>query len=391
VMTIFKTATPRRTFLLLFVCLLGTLLARGQGNQPRAEQKPQMAEDAFKNVQVLRGIPVDQFMATMGFFSASLGLNCTECHSVASNDSLAAYADDTPRKQIARRMILMMNTINKSNFGGVREVTCYSCHRGDTRPKVTPSLAEQYSAPPDDPDEVERSEDAPKGPSVDQILDKYIQALGGAPRLASLTSFVGKGTYEGYDTGQDKVPFDLFVNAPSQRTTIAHTDMGDSTTTYDGHVGWKAAADKMSQVILLTGGELDGAKLDANLSFPARIKQSLSDWRTGFPATTIDHRKVQVIQGTTAGRTPVKLYFDEESGLLVRQVRYSDAVVGLNPTQIDYTDYRRVSGVKIPFRWIVTWTDGRSTFELSAVQPNVPIDSSMFAKPAPPKPKPATP
>lgn len=105
---------------------------------------------------------------------------------------------------------------------------------------------------------------------------------------------------------------------------------------------------------------MDGAKLDADLSFPARIKQSLSNWRTGFPSTTIDDRKVQVIQGTTAGGTPVTLYFDEESRLLTRQVRYSDAVVGLNPTQIDYNDYREVSGVKIPFRWIVTWTDGRT-------------------------------
>jgi hypothetical protein len=70
--------------------------------------------------------------------------------------------------------------------------------------------------------------------------------------MASLKSFVGKGAYEGYDTFQDKVPFDLFVNAQSQRTTIAHTATGDSTTTYDGHIAWKAA-DKMAQVIPLTG------------------------------------------------------------------------------------------------------------------------------------------
>jgi hypothetical protein len=88
-------------------------------------------------------------------------------------------------------------------------------HTCGKRPKVTPSLAEQYSAPPDDPDEIEISKDAPKGPSADQILDKYIQALGGAQRMASLESFVGKGAYEGYDIFQDKVPFDLFVNAQS--------------------------------------------------------------------------------------------------------------------------------------------------------------------------------
>lgn len=100
----------------------------------------------------------------------------------------------------------------------------------------------------------------------------------------------------------------------------------------------------------------------------------------------IDNRPVQVVQGTSAGRLPVKLYFDKESGLLVRVVRYLDSPVGLNPTQIDYADYREVSGVKMPFRWTVTWLDGRATTELSDVQPNVPIDAAKFAKPTGPSP-----
>jgi photosynthetic reaction center cytochrome c subunit len=136
-------------------------------------------------------------------------------------------------------------------------------------------------------------------------------------------------------------------------------------------------------VLELTGGDLDAALVDAELSFPARLKQAFSEWRSGFPAT-IDDREVQVIQGKSAGRLPVRLYFDKQSGLLVRQVRYTDSPVGLNPTQVDYADYREVSGVKMPFRWTVTWLDGRSTFELSDVQPNVPIDAAKFAKPAPP-------
>jgi photosynthetic reaction center cytochrome c subunit len=371
------------------VCLLGIASAIGQ-DVPA--QKPQMAEDVFKNVQVLRGISVDEFMGTMGFFAASLGLNCTDCHTVESSGDWKKYADDTPLKQTARRMILMVNTINRGNFGGKRMVTCYSCHRGTDRPKVTPSLAEQYSAPQEDPDEIEivGQAPAPGTPTADQVLDKYIQALGGAQRLADLTSFVAKGTYEGYDTEFEKVPVEVFVKAPSQRTTIVHARIGDGVTTYDGRSGWIAAADKPVPLIALTGGDLDGAKVDADLSFPARIKQTLSRWQVD--SATIDDREVQVVQGTSAGQSPVKLYFDKESGLLVRQVRYSDTTVGLNPTQIDYADYRQVAGVKMPFRWTVTWTDGRSTFELSEVQPNASIDAAKFARPAPaPPPKPATP
>src|SRR3984885_14896695 len=111
-------------------CLLGMGLAQGQNGEPAAAQKPLMSEDAFKNIQVLRGIPVKEFMETMGFFSASLGLNCTDCHGVESAGDWGKYAVDTPLKGMARRMVLMVNAINKGDFGGKRAVTCYTCHRG---------------------------------------------------------------------------------------------------------------------------------------------------------------------------------------------------------------------------------------------------------------------
>jgi len=134
---------------------------------------------------------------------------------------------------------------------------------------------------------------------------------------------------------------------------------------------------------LTAGAELDGAKLDAELFFPARIKQALNQWRVGFPVTSIEDREIQIVQGTGAGKTRIKLYFDEETGLLTRQVRYADTIVGINPTQIDYSDYREVAGVKIPFHWTVTWTNGQSNTELSEIQANAPVDPAKFAKPAP--------
>jgi outer membrane lipoprotein-sorting protein len=380
-------------FPLGFVCLLIAASANGQVASPRTEEQPVMAEDVFKNVQVLKGIPVREFMNTMGFFSAATNLNCIDCHSPQS-ESLEGYAIDTPRKQTARRMVLMVNQINQTNFGGRRLVTCYTCHRATDRPEAIPSLLDQYSVPEDDPNRVEV---IPAGPvqsvkkiSPDQILDKYIQAIGGAPQLAKLTSFIAKGTYEGYDTLSMKVPVDIFASAPDRLTTVVHTQNGDSVTTYDGNNGWIAAADKLMRVLPLAGGDLEGAKMDAALSFPARIKQDFQ-WRTGFPSVSIDDRPVEVIQNAARGNTGAKLYFDSESGLLVRQVHFVDTAVGVIPTQIDYSDYRTVAGVKLPFRRVVTWTDGRSTIELSQVQPNARIDAAQFAKPASPKPKSAAP
>jgi photosynthetic reaction center cytochrome c subunit len=341
---------------------------------------------------VLKGIPVKEFMNTMGFFSAATNLNCIDCHSPQS-ESLEGYAIDTPRKQTARRMLLMVNQINQSNFGGRKMVTCYTCHRANDRPEAIPSLLDQYSVPEDDPNRVEV---VPSGPvqsvkkiSAGQILDKYTQAIGGAAQVAKLTSFIARGSYEGYDTLSAKVPLDIFASSPNRLTTVVHTQNGDSVTTYDGRNGWTAAADKLMRVLPLDGGDLEGAKMDASLSFPARIGQDFQ-WRTGFPSVSIDDRPVEVIQNAARGATGVKLYFDSESGLLVRQVRFVDTAVGVIPTQIDYSDYRDVVGVKVPFRRVITWTDGRSTIELSQVQPNVRIDAAQFAKPAPPRARTAT-
>jgi hypothetical protein len=368
---------------LIATCLLIATSASGQ-------QKPLLAEDVFKNVQLLKGIPVKEFMNTMGFFSAATNLNCIDCHSPQS-ETLEGYAIDTPLKQTTRKMITMVNTLNKANFGGQPKVTCYTCHRATDRPEAIPSLADQYGVPVDDPDKVEvirgpQAAQAANKITPDQILDKYIQAIGGASALAKLTSFVAKGTYDGYETLSEKVPLEIFAKAPNQLTTVIHTQNGDSVSTYDGNRGWVAAADKLMRVLPLAGGDLEGAKMDALLSFPSRIKQDIQ-WRTGFPSVSIDDRPVQVIQNAAKGDTGAKLYFDSQSGLLVRQVRYVDTAVGVIPTRIDYSDYRDVAGVKIPFRRVVTWTAGRSTFELSGVQPNGPVEAGKFTEPAPPKPR----
>jgi len=362
--------------------LLAASVSPASGQAP-AQQKPLMAEDVFKNVQVLKGIPVNQFMETMGFFSAALGYNCTNCHGDEVLGNWAKYADDTPVKRTARRMVEVARTINKTLFGGREAVTCYTCHRGSPTPKIVPSLMEQYSEPPaDDPDEVEISRRGPTTPTADDILDRYIQALGGAQRLAGLTSFVGKGNYDGFDSYHGKVAVDVYAKNTGQRTVIVHTQNGESITAYDGRNAWIMGPDKPVSVLeLVPGGDLDGVKLDADLAFPGRLKQALTGLRVGFPTTVIDDREVQVVQAT-AGGSRVKLFFDKQTGLLTRVVRYSKTVVGPVPTQIDYSDYREVAGVKMPFQWRLTWTDGQSMYSLNEVQPNVAIDPAKFGKPA---------
>jgi photosynthetic reaction center cytochrome c subunit len=360
------------------VCLLAAVTVR---SQPVPAQRPPMAEDVFKNVQVLKGISVNEFMGTMGIFSAALGMSCEDCHR-SGDDSWENYAADSPRKQMARSMVVMMAAINKTHFGGRQAVTCFSCHRGTDRPKVTPNLVNLYGAPaPEDPRDI--IEQARSGPSADDIFNKYVEAIGGAARAASLTSFTARGTSVGYGPDGEERPLQIFAKAPNQRTTIVGTSSGDATTTFDGRSGWIAAPHRPVPVLAVGGADLDGLRLDAELAFPARVKQTAAGWRVGPPGS-IDDRDVQVVQGTGAGGAIATLFFDAESGLLVRQVRYVESPVGRIPTQIDYADYRDVSGLKMPFRWIVTWLDGRDTIELAEIRANVAIDAARFGRPAPP-------
>jgi photosynthetic reaction center cytochrome c subunit len=344
------------------------------GTQAGSSQRPQqMSDQAFKNVQLLKGIPVDEFMGAMGLFSAATSMCCLECHA-------PDWAADTPRKITTRRMIQMVNTINQTNFSGRKVVSCWTCHRQSDRPQVTPTLDVVYGEPiywaPDD-----LFQQAQGAPAPTQVLDKYIQAVGGAERLARLTSFVGKGSSTLFGGGF-KSAFEIYVKAPNQRTTIIHQELGDKTTTFDGRSGWLASAVTPVPVLDLTGGELDGARLDAELAIPGRIKQILSQWRAALPRD-IAGRPVNVLQGTGTGGLTATLFFDEQSGLLTRVVRYANSAMGRVPTQIDFDDYRDVAGVKIPFKWAFAWVSGRDEVQLTEVRPNVAIDAAKFAKPAP--------
>jgi hypothetical protein len=298
---------------------------------------------------------------------------CLECHS-------PDWAADTPRKITTRKMIQMVNTINQTNFSGRKVVSCWTCHRQSDRPQVTPTLDVVYGEPiywaPDD-----LFVQAQGAPKPDTVLDKYIQAVGGADRLAKLTSYAGKGSATLFGGGF-KSPVELYVKGPNQRTLIIHQELGNKTMTFDGRAGWLASAVTPVPVMELTGGELDGARLDAELSIPGRVKQLLTNWRAALPRDVNGHT-VNVLQGTGTGGLTATLFFDVESGLLTRVVRYANSAMGRVPTQIDFEDYRDVAGVKVPFKWSFAWVSGRDVVELTEVQPNVAIDAAKFAKPAP--------
>ena len=395
-----------RTFLAAAAIAMTALIGALATAPTAAQDKPLLAEQVFKNIQVLRGIPVDDFLGTMGIMAAALQFDCSDCH-VAAGTEKVDWAADTPRKQMARIMVTMVATINKNNFGGRQLVTCWTCHRNRDKPLVTPVMATIYGTPTVEPDDV--IPQVPGAPSAESILDKYIEAAGGTQRLAGLTSFVGKGTsvsFGGFGGGGD---VELVAQAPDKRATIIifkeETGRGDQIRAYDGRTGWLRTPLNVLGEFQLTGTDLDGARVDAQLSFPGQIKQILTNLRTGPPTTIADlpaptsqsvlqqgvaldqTHVVDVVQGTGPRGLLVTLYFDRQTGLLLRELRYGSSPIGRIPTQIDFADYRDVNGMKFPFRITFAWLDGRDSIVLNSITTNVSIDAAKFGRPAPLKPR----
>jgi photosynthetic reaction center cytochrome c subunit len=340
----------------------------------------QTTEQSYKNIQVLKGLPSNELIPAMQFMTASLGVECDFCHAQGGPEK-----DDKKPKQIARKMMTMMFAINKENFDGHRVVTCNTCHRGSPRPIGTPIIAEADAKMAMPAMESESGEDAktPTGPNADQVIDKYLQALGGAAAIEKVNSRLEKGNAE---VMGKKTPIDIYAKAPDKRVSVMHMANGDSITAYDGTAGWLAFPGRPTRD--MTPSESASARFDADLHFATDLKQIFTEIKPA-PPTKIGDRETYVLLAMRESQPPAKLYFDQQSGLLVRMLRFSDSPLGLNPAQIDYADYRDVHGVKTPFRWTLTRTSGAFTIQIDSVEQNIPIDDAKFVRPQdapPPKP-----
>ena len=356
-------------------------VAQNPPTQPKAalETTPKKAEEQFKNIKVLKGVPAEQVFPTMQFIAASLGVECEFCH--VRN---AFEKDDKKPKQTARKMMEMMFAINKDNFDGHREVTCYSCHRGSPHPAAIPVVASEDTAlvvaphgAPGDAKETEVKTDL--GVTADQLLDKYVQVTGGTAAIDKITSRVMKGNIE---VGGKSMPIDIYTKEPGERISLAHTPDGDSVTAFNGHEGWLGLQGHPMRE--MHGSDLDGAAIDADLHLATHLKQMFTKMEAREGGTIDSHATYEVV-GQREGKPPIELYFDRQSGLLVRLVRYGDTALGWLPTQIDYADYRDVDGVKVPYRWTLARPSGRFTIQIAELKQNVPVDDAQFVKPAPPQ------
>jgi hypothetical protein len=361
---------------LFFLCVFVTIArSRTQSAPPTPADPPstsgRLAEQQYKNIQVLKGVPADQIIPAMQFISASLGVDCEYCHVRGANEK-----DDKKPKLTARKMITMMLAINKQNFDGERAVTCYSCHRGSTNPVATPIINLEPSNSRNGQAQEER-EKTPL-PSANQILDNYFAAVGGDDALHKITSRVEHGTLSGF--GGQLVPIDVYAKAPDKRLSVSHFSGNDSITAFDGRQGWLTVPGRVRK---MNASENAAASIDADFYFPAHVKMLYEkfDLRLG---PTLDGHDTFLVIGRNENQPPLHLYFDRQSALLLRLVRFAESPLGRNPTQIDYADYRAAGGVTIPFRWTLSRPGTSFTIQVDHLEQNVPLDDARFTPPPSP-------
>lgn len=382
--------------LLLFAVLaaIGALVFAAMPALPSAHaaQAPATGKTAaqqFKNIQVLKDIPADQLIPSMQFITAALGVECDFCHVEHEFDK-----DDKKPKKIARDMMKMMFAINQQNFDSHLVVTCNTCHRGSPHPMAIPAIVAETSTAPmapsptaahnDQEHDMAMEADPAKLPSGAPVFDKYLQAIGGKTALGGVKSRVEQG--DAVMANNRKTPIDIYAESPDKRLSVMHMPNGDSVTAYNGQAGWLTFPGRPMRQ--MSGPDQMAAKLDATAFFPQDLPGLFEDLKLQLNSEKIDGHETSVVLGLSKGEPPVKLYFDKDSGLLVRMVHYAATPLGLNPTQIDFADYRDAGGVKTPYRWTIARPGGAFTIQITKVEQNTTIDASKFVEPPPTPPGP---
>ena len=354
-----------------FICASAFVFTRTGSMQTGPAAKadtPKTAGEVFKNIQVLKDMPADQLDRVMGIFTGALGVKCSFCHVPDQWDK-----DDKEEKRTAREMIKMTLATNKEFFKGRTEVSCATCHAGRTHPMSMPPLGQTALVADHGP--------APNAtrealPTIDQVLDKYVQAMGGQAAIEKVKSRVIKG--ERASGGGKPVPEEIYQKGTDRILITLTFPQGVATNGYAGNTVWSANG---NQTRTLEGDEAEQFKREAQLFDPTKLKSVYKDMSVAG-ADKIGDREVYVVRAITPAGGRERLYFDKQTGLLVRRFAASMTVLGVFPYQVDYSDYKPVDGVQVPMS-VTGSTPGRSwTLKVTDVKQNTAIDDAKFSQPS---------
>ena len=370
------------------VALMAGLIVFAQQAQAPAGQV-RTAEQQFKNIKALTGTPASQLNTGMHLIEGALGVECEYCHFESEND----FAKDGKQpKETARKMMTMVMDINKNSFGGKQVVTCYTCHHGNNQPISVPILPQTIGVVV--PWGTVKQE--PTLPSVDQILTKYVQALGGEQAIRKVTSRAITATRELPSGPGGSVPlpaqYEEYQKAPNLIVNIARTPTATIADGFDGKSAW---VQNMAGVVVdAPSPDQDRVKRTADLYEAVNLKKDYTKMEVRG-IENVNERSAYVVIAYPQADSPEWLFFDTNTGLLLRRKTVLESPMGQMPFETDFDDYRDTgSGVKVPF-WIRmipasprSAFGSRSSIRIQKVQDNAPVDDAKFTRPAS-KPAPA--
>ena len=356
----------------LAISLQPSACAIGRENQPQEKTSPAVktAEQVRKNIQALKGLPASQFSTVMDFMATSLGVRCNHCH-VSDSTGWQFEKDDKAEKRTARKMIQMVVDLNTKNFGGRNAVTCVTCHHGTPEPTALMPLPQ----PPAKPEK--EGVAVPSLPGVEQVLASYENSLGGADALKKISSRVMKGV--SIDVQGKESPIEIVQQGPDKYAATTSGDRGTFTRTVNGTAGWMSSPRGTRE---LPPDAVEELKRDGALFPIARMKELSKMMRVG-DKDTVNGATAYLLTVPAGEHGTERYYIDSSNGLLLRKVMITETMIGDIPEQIDYSDYRAVGGVKVPFTVRTAAVDPRdgSTQRFSSIELNVSIDAKKFSMP----------
>jgi hypothetical protein len=395
--------------LLLSIVAVATVAAHAGKPSTRSHiisispQDDKPAEQANKNIQALKGLPNSQLLTVMHLMRTSLGVRCDYCH-IAENGKY--WMDDKAPKQVARRMIQMVSEINKANFGGQPVVTCNTCHRGQTKSVAVPAIGQGAFANTTREDPGTASSDPL--PTVDEVLDRYYRALGGKAAAQKITTRVIKlswlrpklvngGTPHASMIARGETwAMEIYQKAPNKYLAVITSPNGIIHQIFNGTTGWVKTPQGHRE---MNSAELARVARQADLLADFKLREQYSEMSVRS-RERIDDREAYVVEalggqaqepartpalpGIAQGRRTEKLFFDTQSGLLLRRTVLTQTSLGLDPEQTDFKDYTDVDGLKLPFTIVVSYLDDShlgTTRKYIDVKQNVPIDGAKFEAP----------
>lgn len=360
------------------------------GVAPFVQSPDTPIERAFRNIQVLKGMPYSQLLPSMHLMRAALGVRCDYCH-VAENGKY--YMDDKPAKQTARRMIQMVFDINKANFNGQPVVTCNSCHRGQTRPVAIPAIGQAAFANTTRAEPGEKAPEPPPLPSAEEVVNKYVQAVGGRAAVEKISTRVMRASLvrpTALNPSGAPATMEIYQKAPDKFLGVVTTPEGVTYQGFDGKAGWVKTTSKQegwaktaTKVREMNGAELAQFKSQISVYRELELPQQYAGMKT-TGRERVGARDAYVVEAATPEGRTEHLFFDAQTGLLLRRTIFTYTMLGYDPTVIDFSDYRDVGGVKWPFTIQVSSIDNNhngSTRKFTEVKQNVAVDDAKFEMP----------